>query len=110
MRMHVDARPEPLCLPSAGYQPAELDLRRSLDSHLAASNVIVSLLQVRKSRLRMVGSTCPGIVQLVGDAERIQTQVRMTWRLLMCPHRESDGSEHTGIISILQWHNCAHLE
>ena len=78
MRMHVGARPEPLCLPSAGYQPAELDLRRSLDSHLAASNVIVSLLQVRKSRLRMVGSTCPGIVQLVGDAERIQTPVRMS--------------------------------
>ena len=39
VRMHVDARPAPLCPHAAGYQPAELDLRQSLDSHLAASNI-----------------------------------------------------------------------
>lgn len=79
VRMNVDARLEPLCPHAAGYQPAELDLRWSLDTHPAASNVIVSLLHMRKSRLRMVRSTCPGIMQLVEDAERIQTQVRMMW-------------------------------
>lgn len=76
VRMNVDARLEPLCPHAAGYQPAELDLRRSLDSHPAASNVIVSLLHMRKSRLRIVRSTCPGIMQLVEDAERIQRSGR----------------------------------
>lgn len=61
-------------------QLAELDLRQTLDSHLAIGNTIISLLQVRKSRLRKVGFTCLEITQVEGAGERIQIQVRMTLR------------------------------
>lgn len=50
MRMHMSADLS-LCAHTQLHirQPTEPDLRQSLDSHLAAGNIIISLLQVRKN-------------------------------------------------------------
>ena len=43
----------------------------------------------------MVGSPCPGIVQLVEDAEKIQTQGRMTWHDCSCALMERAMAQNT---------------
>lgn len=54
-----------------GFPPGYCCLHGSL-----AGNVIISLLRVRKPRLRKPGLTCLEIIQLVGDGDRVQVQVR----------------------------------
>lgn len=49
-------------------------------------------------------------MQVEGDGERIQIQVRMTLRVHSRALVERDGAEHASIVSILQRNNCAHLE
>lgn len=79
VRSHAGARPEPLCSNPTVYQTAhgagskaELGfplhccfLRGSL-----TSNIIISLLQVRKPRLRKIEFTCLEIIQIAGDGDR----------------------------------------
>lgn len=53
-----------------GSPPHCCSLRGSL-----GVNIIISLLQVRKSRLRKIEFTCLEIIQIVGDGDRINIQV-----------------------------------
>lgn len=69
--------------PAVHQAVAELDIRPSLGSQLAAvplccpltGHIITSLLQVRETRLRRPACTCLEIIQLVGDGDTSQLQV-----------------------------------
>lgn len=73
----------PRSKPAVYQAVAELDIRPSLGSQLAAvplccpltGNIITSLLQVRETRLRKPECTCLEIIQLVGDGDTSQLQV-----------------------------------
>lgn len=110
VRMNVDARLEPLCPHAAGYQPAELDLRRSLDSHPAASNVIVSTHEKIKTQDSQIHLSWDHAAS-GGRRKDSNPGQDVCGVIAHVPLRERAMAQNTAaLISVLQWNNCAHLE
>lgn len=87
---HTGTRPEPLCSTltacRAGHK-AGLGFPRGYCScrDTLTGYIIITLLQVRKPRLKKAGVTSLKMIQLVRDRDRIQIRVRLTPRALSTP-------------------------
>lgn len=83
MGSHAGARPGPLCSKPTVYQTAhgaESKAELGFPPHCCSLcgsltvNITISLLQVRKPRLRKTELICFETIQIAGDGDRIQIQ------------------------------------